>query len=133
MNAADFRRLALSLPEAMESTRMDHADFRVGGKIFATLGYPTVGWATVKLMPDQQAEFARAQPDAFVVVKGAGGRLGATNVRLKSAGNDSVREALEAVWQNTAPKNVAARFGGSLGRGVSSAIETRARIREGAS
>lgn len=70
MTAAKFRKMALSLPEAVESQHMDHPDFRVGGKIFATLGYPDKGTAMVKLTPEQQHEFNLAEPDAFVPVKG---------------------------------------------------------------
>jgi hypothetical protein len=109
--------MALSLPEAVESAHMDHPDFRVGvgGRIFATLGYPSAGWAMVKLMPDQQGEFVRAEPDAFAMVKGGWGRKGATNVRLQAAKVDSVRRALEAAWRNTAPKNTAVRLEGDGG------------------
>jgi hypothetical protein len=110
MNAGDFRRLALSLPQAVESAHMDHPDFRVGGKIFATLGYPGAGWAMVKLMPDQQADFVRAQPQAFVAVKGAWGKRGATNVHLKLAAENSLRAALQEAWRNTAPKKIAAQL-----------------------
>lgn len=112
MTAAEFRRLALSFPEAAESAHMEHPDFRVGGKIFATLGYPSAGWAMVKLMPDQQQDFVHAEPEVFVAVKGGWGRRGATNVRLKAAKKAGVRKALEAAWRNTAPKRVVAEFGG---------------------
>jgi YjbR protein len=71
LTANDFRRLALSLPEATESAHMDHPDFRVRGKIFATLGHPAEGWGMVKLTPEQQHYFAKDYPDAFVPVKGA--------------------------------------------------------------
>jgi hypothetical protein len=112
MTTAEFRRLALSFPETAERAHMQHPDFRVGGKIFATLGYPSAGWAMVKLMPDQQQDFVRADPEVFVTVKGGWGRRGATNVRLKAAKKAGVREALEAAWRNTAPKRVVAEFGG---------------------
>ena len=71
MTAAEFRRLALSLPEAEEREHMNHPDFRVGGKIFATLGYPDRSRGMVKLFPDQQAEFVAANPAMFVPVNGA--------------------------------------------------------------
>jgi YjbR len=71
MTAAEFRRIALSLPEAEERAHMDHPDFRVGGKIFATLGYPDKGWGMVKLFPDQQQEVMKSQPKAFVPAAGA--------------------------------------------------------------
>jgi hypothetical protein len=112
MTAAEFRRLALSFPETAERAHMEHPDFRAGGKIFATLGYPSAGWAMVKLMPDQQQDFVRAEPEVFVAVKGGWGRRGATNVRLKAAKKAGVREALEAAWRNTAPRRVVAEFAG---------------------
>ena len=117
MNAGEFRRIALRLPGAMESAHMEHPDFRVGGRIFATLRYPSPRWAMVKLMPDQQAEFVRAEPGAFAAVKGAWGRRGATSVRLKSASMDAVRSALETAWRNIAPKGIGTRLEGGLGDG----------------
>jgi hypothetical protein len=112
MTAAEFRRLALSFPETAESSHMEHPDFRVGGKVFATLGYPSVGWAMVKLMPDQQQDFVRAEPEVFVTVKGGWGRRGATNVRLKAAKKAALRKALESAWRNTATKRIVAEFDG---------------------
>ena len=55
MTEEQFRSIALSLPETSESAHMCHPDFRVGGKIFATL-WPAAGWAMVKLTPEQQAQ-----------------------------------------------------------------------------
>ena len=106
MTAAEFRRLALALPETEERAHMNHPDFRVGGRIFATLGYPDEGWGMVKLFPDQQAEYVAADPKMFVPVKGAWGRQGGTNVRLKAASQERVREALRTAWRNTAPKKL---------------------------
>jgi hypothetical protein len=127
MTAAEFRRLALSFPETAESSHMEHPDFRVGGKVFATLGYPSGGWAMVKLMPDEQQDFVRTEPEVFVTVKGGWGRRGATNVRLKAVKKASLRKALEAAWRNTAPKRIVAeldaarrmRAGGGAKRGRS--------------
>jgi hypothetical protein len=116
MRAADFQRLALSFPEATESAHMDHPDFRVRGKIFATLGYPEMGVGMVKLFPDQQQEFVRDEPKAFAPVNGAWGRRGATYVRLKAAKKASVQRALSAAWRNTAPKQLVEEFE-TTGRG----------------
>lgn len=102
----EFRELALSFPEAIESAHMRHPDFRVGGRIFATLGYPDEDSAMVKLSPDEQKEFVRTNPDIFTSVKGAWGRQGATNINLPAATIDIVREALTAAWRNTAPKRL---------------------------
>ena len=102
----DFRELALSFPETIESQHMRHPDFRVGGKIFATLGYPDEGSAMVKLSTEDQKEFVRTNPGIFRPVKGAWGRQGATTIHLRSAAIDIVREALTAAWRNTAPKRL---------------------------
>jgi hypothetical protein len=113
MTGADFRRLALGLPEATESAHGDHPDFRVRGKIFATLGYPEMGVGMVKLFPDQQQDFVRAEPRVFAPVHGTWGRRGATHVRLKVAQKASVLRALAAAWRNVAPRKlVADHFGG---------------------
>jgi YjbR len=84
VTANDFRRVALALPETAERLHMDHPDFRVSGKIFATLGYPDKAWGMVKLTPEQQHYFLKDNPDVFVPAKGAWGRRGATTVRLKA-------------------------------------------------
>ena len=73
MTVDEFRKMALSLPEALEAAHMGHADFRVRGKIFATLGYPAVGWGVVKLTPQQQKRLVDAQPDVYVPARGAWG------------------------------------------------------------
>jgi hypothetical protein len=112
MTAGDFRRLALGFPETTEGAHMDHPDFRVGGKIFATLGYPDMRVGMVKLFPDQQADFVRADPKTFAPVKGAWGRRGATHVRLKAAKKASVQRALAAAWRNTAPRKLVAQHEG---------------------
>jgi hypothetical protein len=109
MTTNDFRKLALSLPEAIESAHMKHPDFRVRGKIFATLGYPDDDWAVVKLTPTEQNDFVRSAPEVFRPVKGVWGRRGNTNVYLPKASVDSVRDALAIAWRNTAPKGLIRR------------------------
>ena len=89
---------------------MDHPDFRVSGKIFATLGYPEKGWAMVKLPPEEQHNFVQAYAGVFVPVKGTWGLRGATSVRLKAAHQTVAHRALAAAWRNAAPKGVVARF-----------------------
>jgi len=106
MTTSEFRTLALALPEAEEREHMHHPDFRVGGKIFATLGYPSAGWAMVKLTPAQQQLYTLAHPKAFVAITGGGGARGATNVRLRAAGKRVARQALTDAWRNTAPKRL---------------------------
>jgi hypothetical protein len=106
MNARDFRKLALALPEAEERAHMDHPDFRVAGKIFATLGYPDTALGMVKLSPDDQHYFTKDYSEFFVPVKGAWGRSGATFVHLELVTKKVLIKALEAAWRNTAPKRL---------------------------
>ena len=106
MTAKDFRALALSLPETEERKHMDHPDFRVAGKIFATLGYPDKTRGMVKLMPEEQHYFSKDYPEAFIPLRGAWGRRGATSVVLKEAKKPVLRRAIEAAWRNTAPKRL---------------------------
>jgi hypothetical protein len=79
---------------------MGHADFRVGGKVFATLGYPDAQWGMVKLPPGMQAMYVAAEPDVFMPVKGAWGRRGSTNVRLKTATRHKLEGALRTAWES---------------------------------
>ena len=106
MTPNDFRKIALSLPEAEERAHMDHPDFRVAGKIFATLGYPDKTRGMVKLSPEDQHNFSQDFPEAFIPVKGTWGRRGATSVDLKTAKKDAVANALRAAWRNVAPKRL---------------------------
>ncbi len=109
MTANKFRKLALSLPETSEGAHMNHPDFRVGGKIFATLG-PDESWGMVKLSIADQAAFIRAEPTAFHPASGAWGRRGCTIVQLKAAKELAVRNALLAAWRNTAPARLVKEF-----------------------
>jgi hypothetical protein len=106
MTANEFRRMALSLPDAIEAAHMGHPDFRVGGKIFATLGYPGRSFAMVALTPEQQELFVRAEPKTFTPVPGGWGRQGSTHVLLPTAKKSAVREALTVAWRNRAPKQL---------------------------
>jgi hypothetical protein len=95
----EFRRLALSLPNAEAKSHMDHPDFRVGGKIFATLGYPDTSWGMVKLTPIEQQVFVKAEPKAFRPCVGKWGERGATNVKLAVVGKITLRRALTSAWE----------------------------------
>ena len=106
MTAKDFRKIALSLPETEERAHMDHPDFRVAGKIFATLGYPDKSCGMVRLSPEDQHYFCRDHPTVFVPAKGAWGRRGATVVSLQAATKDVHTKALAAAWRNAAPKRL---------------------------
>jgi hypothetical protein len=104
MTPHDFRRLALSFPDASESSHMGHPDFRVHGKIFATLYFPDENWGMVKLPPDEQQTFVQTQPEVFVPVKGAWGRQGSTSVRLEGADASTLGQALGIAWRNASTK-----------------------------
>lgn len=106
MKAADFRKLALALPEASEGAHMGHADFRVGGKIFATLGYPDANFGMVAVSPQVQDLLVRRHPKAFTPAPGAWGRAGSTSVRLAVAPRLAVKYALESAWTRRAPKRL---------------------------
>jgi hypothetical protein len=106
MKADAFRKLALALPEAVESSHMHHPDFRVRGKIFATLG-PNGTWGMVKLDLEQQAAFVREDPLAFQAIPGGWGARGATKVVLAAATAATLKPALAAAWRNVAPKRLA--------------------------
>jgi hypothetical protein len=105
LTADEFRKLALSLPETTEKAHMGHPDFRVRGKIFATLNYPNREWGMVKLAPAQQLKFVKSD-SAFVPVKGKWGKQGSTNVHLRSVSRRRLGEALETAWRNAAPKTL---------------------------
>lgn len=77
---------------------MGHPDFRVNGRIFATLSADDER-GMVKLTPAQQEEFIRAEPDTFEPASGAWGRQGCTMVRLASAGEELLGEAMTLAWQ----------------------------------
>ena len=107
MTAAEFRRIALSLPDAIEASHMGHADFRVAGKIFATLGYPSDRFGVVMLSPQDQDLIVRDHPKTFAPVPGGWGKSGSTTVLLRQASKRAVAIALEAAWRKRAPKRLA--------------------------
>lgn len=94
--------MALEIPTAVERSHMNHPDFRVAGKIFASLGAPGESWGMVKLTPEQQRAFIEKAPEVFKPCSGAWGRQGATNVYLAAAKASLVRAALDAAAKNVA-------------------------------
>ena len=105
MIAEQFRNLALGLPDVSEGAHHGHADFRVGGKVFATLG-PDEDWAMVKLTPEGQASHVRDEPGVFEPFNGAWGRQGCTRVTLDAAQQSVVEVALVSAWRNIAPESL---------------------------
>jgi hypothetical protein len=108
MTAADFRRLALSLPGAEESSHMGSPDFRVGGRIFATLASQDKGYGNLMLTPELQADFVGEQPDVFLPIAGGWGKSGSTHIRLAQATEDLLAAALRTAWKLRMEKNATA-------------------------
>ena len=113
MNAADFRRIALSLQGAEESSHMGAPDFRVGGRIFATLASQHQGYGNLMLTPEQQAILVEELPEVFVPIPGGWGRMGMTHIRLAAASEDLLAGALRTAWRIRIEKNE--RTGGKKG------------------
>lgn len=105
MKAADFRRIALSFEGAEEGSHMGAADFRVGGKIFATLASENKGYGNLMITPELQAEFVRELPEVFLPIHGGWGRMGATHIRLAQANEDVLTGALRTAWKLRVEKN----------------------------
>jgi hypothetical protein len=99
MTTSDFRRIALSFKGVEEKSHMGSPDFRVGGKIFATLASQKQGYGNLKLTPEQQADFVRELPEVFLPIPGGWGRMGMTHIRLAQASEDVLAGALRAAWQ----------------------------------
>jgi hypothetical protein len=99
MTANGFRRIALGMEGALESAHMGHPDFRVNGRIFATLGYPDRKWGMVALTPDQQ-QAQVGEHEALTPVKGAWGAQGATLVRLDAVDEETLGAAMTLAWQS---------------------------------
>lgn len=112
MTPNDFRKLALSFPETEERAHMNHPDFRVAGKIFATLGYSNTERGMVKVTPMEQEMLVSAEPSVFSPESGAWGRSGCTRVNLKAAKVTTMRRALAAAWQLAAPESLSQQFPG---------------------
>jgi len=110
MSSSRFRRVALALPGAAEGAHQRTADFRVGKRIFATLGYPDDAWGMVKLTQEQQSMLVEAEPEIFRPVPGGWGKQGYTNVRLAKTDATTLRSALAMAWNNVAP-NTATKSG----------------------
>ena len=130
MDASDFRRIALSLEGAEEGSHMGQADFRVGGRIFATLAAEKQGFGNLMLLPEQQAAFVAEQPAVFLPIPGGWGRNGATHIRLAAASEDILAGALRTAWNLRLEKNQKVRSSPREAGKRSSKGEARSRRRE---
>jgi len=108
MTADDFRRIALSLEGAEEGSHFGSPDFRVGGRIFATLAAQEQGYGNLMLTPERQAAFVAEAPQVFIPVRGGWGTNGATHLKLSDANEDIVYGALQTAWKLRVEKNRAA-------------------------
>ena len=102
---AAFRKIALSLPDTAEGVHFTVADFRVGGKIFATLAYKKEGCGVLLLTPEQQAGMIEDAPEMFLPVPNKWGERGATLVRLAKVTPDILEGALKTAWTNRQRKS----------------------------
>jgi hypothetical protein len=105
MTAKDFRRMALSMEGAEAGSHMGAEDFRVGGRIFATLASIKEGYGNLMLSPEMQADFIAEAPEIFISVKGGWGRMGITHVVLSKVSKDVLEGALRAAWKIRVEKN----------------------------
>jgi len=105
MTIDDFRRIALSMEGAEESSHMGAADFRVGGRIFATLASAKQGYGNLLLDAERQTAFVEEMPAIFLPVHGGWGRMGATHIRLAKASEDVLTGALRTAWKLRTEKN----------------------------
>ena len=106
MTGTDFRRIALSMPEAVEGAHFGNADFRVGGRIFATLALEREGYGVLIFTPEQQAGMVQDEPEVFSPVLGGWGRQGSTRVHLAKVKRDVLEGALRTAWRRRAPKRL---------------------------
>lgn len=113
MDANDFRRIALSLEGAEESSHMGKPDFRVGGRIFATLASEDQGFGNVKLTLEQQTMFVEELPEVFIPIAGGWGKMGMTHIRLAAANEDLLAGALRAAWALRRERNSKVKMRGS--------------------
>jgi len=104
MTTDEFRKMVLEIPNAIEQSHMSHPDFRLAGRIFASLGVPDENWGMVKLTPEQQRSFIEKEPTVFKPSSGAWGRQGYTTVYLPAATAIIVCTALEAAAGNVRSK-----------------------------
>jgi YjbR len=109
MTIEDFRRIALSFEGAEESSHMGNPDFRVEGKIFATLASQSQGYGNIKLTPDQQAAFIAELPEVFIPIAGGWGKTGMTHIHLANATEDVLTGALHTAWTLRVEKNASTK------------------------
>ncbi|CAN5627671.1 hypothetical protein BH10PSE6_BH10PSE6_47630 [soil metagenome] len=123
MTPAAFAKLALAFDGATQGAHGGHADFRAGGKVFASLGFKGPDSATVKLTPEQQEMLVATEPAIFSAVTGTWGQRGYTMIHLPAADATTMKSALAMAWKNVTA--VAPRAAKRGGRGASAKAEPR--------
>ena len=131
MTPNDFRRIALTLEGAEESSHAGSPDFRVGDRIFATLASADHDYGNLMLTPEQQAAFVDELPEIFLPIKGGWGRMGMTHIKLAVATEDILAGALHAAWKLRVEKN--AKSGNKTNRATVPQGGVRAALRPSAS
>jgi hypothetical protein len=130
MNVDDFRRIALSMEGAEESSHMGQPDFRVGGRIFATLASAKQGYGNPMITVEQQADFVEEAPDIFLPIAGGWGRMGMTHIRLAVAGEDVLYGALHTAWKLRVEKNAkSGRKVKAAGRATKKPVTTKKNVK----
>lgn len=109
MTPAGFKRIALSLEGAEEGSHMGAVDFRVGGRIFATLASVKQGYGNLMITPSMQTAFVEEAPEIFVPIAGGWGRMGMTHIVLAKAPEDVLKGALHAAWKLRVEQNAKAK------------------------
>ncbi|HET9219899.1 MAG TPA: MmcQ/YjbR family DNA-binding protein [Terriglobia bacterium] len=109
MTVADFKRIALEMEGAEEGSHMGAVDFRVGGRIFATLASQAEGYGNLVLTPQEQSAFCEELPEVFVPIAGGWGRMGMTHIVLAKASQDVLRGALHSAWKLRVAANARAK------------------------
>ena len=109
MNAADFRRIALSLEGVEEVSHAGLPAFRVGGRRFASLASQAQGYGNLTLTLEQQAAFVQEAPEIFLPIPGGWGKMGHTHIRLAAADEDILTGALRTAWKLRTDNNEKAR------------------------
>jgi hypothetical protein len=116
MSPADFRRIALSFDGAEEGSHMGSADFRVGGRIFATLASQDAGYGNLMLTPEMQSALIDEYPENFLPIAGGWGRMGMTHIILAKADEHLLTSVLEMAWRLRLEKNQKPRRTGEVSR-----------------
>lgn len=91
------RRLIAELPGAVESAHHGHPDFRVGGRIFATL-WPDQNRSVLRLAVEDADALAGSEPETYRLVS-ARGPVAWLSVDLGTVSAETYRALAEQAWR----------------------------------